>query len=126
MGNAEHKNTTVDQRIANRLRALRSEKGWSLDQLGQRSSVSRATLSRLENAEVSATANVLGKLCAAYGLTLSRLMAMVEDDYTALIRPAINHCGRIRKPVIGAAPCRHRRNPSPAKCWSVHSSPEPG
>ena len=37
-------------------------------------SVSRASLSRLENAEVSPTASVLGRLCAAYGLTMSRLM----------------------------------------------------
>jgi quercetin dioxygenase-like cupin family protein len=48
--------------------------------------VSRATLSRLENAEVSATAAVLGKLCAVYELAMSRLMHMVEDAFTALVR----------------------------------------
>jgi len=78
---------SVDQRIATRLKALRLERGWSLNQLAERSSVSRATLSRLENAEVSATANVLGRLCAAYGLTLSRLMVMIENDFVPLIRP---------------------------------------
>jgi transcriptional regulator with XRE-family HTH domain len=57
-----------------------------LDELARRSGVSRATLSRLENAEVSATASVLGKLCAAYGLTMSRLMHMVEDDFAPLVR----------------------------------------
>lgn len=74
----------IDQRIAGRLRALRQERGWSLDDLAGRSGVSRATLSRLENAEVSATANVLGRLCAAYGMTLSRLMHLVEDDFPPL------------------------------------------
>jgi transcriptional regulator with XRE-family HTH domain len=65
---------SIDRRIAQRLRSLRAGRGWSLDELAGRSKVSRATLSRLENAEVSATASVLGKLCAAYDLTMSRLM----------------------------------------------------
>lgn len=77
---------TIDQRIAERIRALRNERGWSLDELARRSGVSRATLSRLENAEVSPTASVLGKLCAAYGLTMSRLMLMVEDTFPPLVR----------------------------------------
>lgn len=78
----------IDQRIAQRLKGLRAERHWSLDELAQRSQVSRATLSRLENAEVSATASVLGKLCAAYGLTVSRLMHMTEDGFTAVLSRA--------------------------------------
>lgn len=77
---------TLDDRIGDRLRALRMGRGWSLDDLAERSGISRATLSRLENAEVSATAAVLGKLCAVHGLTVSRLMLMVEDRFTAAIR----------------------------------------
>ncbi|WP_048648339.1 helix-turn-helix domain-containing protein [Nitratireductor soli] len=73
--------SAFDNRIAQRLRALRGERGWSLDALAERSNVSRATLSRLENAEVSPTASVLGRLCAAYGITVSRLMYLVEDDF---------------------------------------------
>ena len=84
----ETDDTAVDRRIARRLKALRGERGWSLDALAGHSGVSRATLSRLENAEVSATASVLGKLCAAYGLTLSRLMHMVEDGFAPLVRRA--------------------------------------
>lgn len=76
----------IDRRIARRLRDLRGERGWSLDELAGHSGVSRATLSRLENADVSATAHVLGKLCSAYGLTVSRLMHMVEDDFAPLVR----------------------------------------
>ena len=76
----------MDHKIAERLRALRAERGWSLDDLARRSKVSRATLSRLENAEVSPTASVLGRLCAAYGMTLSRLMHMVEDGFEPLVR----------------------------------------
>ena len=76
----------IDRRIAQRLKSLRAERGWSLDELARRGAVSRATLSRLENGEVSPTTSVLGKLCAAYGLPMSRLMRMVEDDFAPLIR----------------------------------------
>jgi transcriptional regulator with XRE-family HTH domain len=71
---------SLDLRIAERLKALRAGRGWSLEELAKQSEISRATLSRLENAEVSATASALGKLCAAYGLTMSRLMHLVEED----------------------------------------------
>ncbi|MCE8000958.1 MAG: helix-turn-helix domain-containing protein [Rhodobiaceae bacterium] len=70
-------------RLANRLSSLRHERGWSLDQLAKASGLSRASLSRLENAEVSPTADSLGKLCAAFGLPMSRLLMMVEDSFAA-------------------------------------------
>lgn len=78
--------TSLDMQIAARLRALRAERNWSLDELARRSGVSRATLSRLENAEVSPTASVLGRLCAAYGMAMSRLMRMVEEEFDPVIR----------------------------------------
>jgi transcriptional regulator with XRE-family HTH domain len=57
---------------------LRTERGWSLDALAERTAISRATLSRLERAELSPTAAMLGRLCTVYGWTLSRLMAEAE------------------------------------------------
>lgn len=78
----------LDQRLADRLRGLRQERGWSLDDLAVRAGLSRATLSRLENAEVSPTANALGKLCGAYGMTMSRLLRMVEDGFAPLVPAA--------------------------------------
>lgn len=86
MGQSIASEDPLDRRIAERLRGLRGARGWSLEALAERSGVSRATLSRLENAEVSATAGVLGRLCAVYGLTLSRLMHMVEGDFAPLMR----------------------------------------
>ncbi len=77
-----------DLRLAARLRALRQERGWSLDRLAELSGVSRATLSRLETGEVSGTASVLNRLCAAHGLTLSRLMGQVEDTFPPLVPAA--------------------------------------
>lgn len=72
-------------RLADRLRRLRQEAGWSLETLAKRSGVSRATLSRMENAEVSPSAEALGKLCAAYRMPMSRLIQMVEQDFAALV-----------------------------------------
>ncbi len=85
MENKYGANTSIDWLLAQRLKALRTERGWSLDELARRSSVSRATLSRLENGEVSPTTNVLGKLCATYGLPMSRLIRMVEEHFIPLI-----------------------------------------
>lgn len=77
--------STLDARIARHLRMLRTERGWSLDDLASRSGVSRATLSRMENAEVSPTAAALGKLCAVHGITLSRLMHLAEAEFAPLV-----------------------------------------
>ncbi|MGV6805417.1 MAG: helix-turn-helix domain-containing protein [Ruegeria sp.] len=72
---------TLSNRLALHLSELRHSRGMSLDQLAQASGVSRATLSRMEKAEVSPTAENLGRLCAAYGLPMSRLLMMVEDSF---------------------------------------------
>ncbi len=75
----------LSHRLAARLNELRHERGWSLDQLADHSDISRATLSRMEKGEVSPTAETLGRLCAAYGLPMSRLLMMVEDSFDARV-----------------------------------------
>lgn len=72
----------LSARLAGRLKDLRQSRGWPLDHLAAESGLSRATLSRMEKGEVSPTAESLGRLCAAYGLPLSRLMMMVEESFT--------------------------------------------
>jgi transcriptional regulator with XRE-family HTH domain len=76
----------IERRIAQRLTALRAERGWSLDALAKRSGVSRATLSRLERCELSPTAAMLGKLCTVYGWTMSRLIAQAESSSPDVVR----------------------------------------
>jgi transcriptional regulator with XRE-family HTH domain len=82
---AVHVDESIDQRIAQRLKGLRAERSWPLDELASRSGVSRATLSRIENAEVSPTAMVLGKICTAFGITLSRLMMLAEEGFAPVV-----------------------------------------
>lgn len=75
-----------DALLAHRLKSLRQEHQFSLDQLAEASGISRGTLSRLEKGDVSPTTHVLGKLCSAYGLSMSRLMAMVETQFAPLVK----------------------------------------
>lgn len=75
----------LDIRIAQRLKVLRADHKLSLDQLAQKTDISRASLSRIENGDVSPTAAVLGKLGAVYKITMSQLMALAEADFEPLI-----------------------------------------
>ena len=67
-------------RLAQRLRAERDARAWSLAELAERSGVSRAMISRVERGEASPTASLLGRLSGAFGLTLSALLARAEAD----------------------------------------------
>lgn len=78
----------VEVRLAERLGELRAERGWSLEELAQRSGVSRSTLSRAERGEISPTTSLLGKLCAVHGRTLSQLLSEVEAEPARLVRAA--------------------------------------
>lgn len=69
----------LDAQIAARIRAERDSRGWSLDELAQRSGVSRAMISKVERQESSPTAALLGRLSAAFGLTLSQLLVRAEQ-----------------------------------------------
>lgn len=70
---------SLDAQIALRIRAEREGRDWSLDELAQRSGVSRAMISKVERRESSPTAALLGRLSAAFGLTLSQLLARAEQ-----------------------------------------------
>ncbi|CAL9356779.1 HTH-type transcriptional regulator SutR [Streptomyces sp. enrichment culture] len=78
----------VDVRLGVRLAALRAERGWSLEELAERSGVSRSTLSRAERAQTSPTASLLNRLCAVYGRTMSQLLSEVEAQPVPLVRAA--------------------------------------
>ncbi|PWC32275.1 XRE family transcriptional regulator [Azospirillum sp. TSO35-2] len=68
----------IDRRLATRLRALRAERGLTLDGLAERSGVSRSMISLVERGESSPTATVLDRLAAGLGVTLAALFADAE------------------------------------------------
>jgi transcriptional regulator with XRE-family HTH domain len=87
MGEATlHDAEQMETRLAERLAELRVERGWSLDELAGRTGISRSTLLRLERVEISPTASLLNLLCAAYGRTMSWLLAEVESEPPRLVR----------------------------------------
>ncbi|MET3494519.1 helix-turn-helix domain-containing protein [Variovorax boronicumulans] len=64
----------IDALIATRLLALRQGKGLSLVQLAELSGVSKAMISKVERAQSSPTAVLLGKLAAGLGVSLAQLL----------------------------------------------------
>jgi transcriptional regulator with XRE-family HTH domain len=80
----EHKDPTP--LLAARIREERRLRDWTLDEFARRSGVSKAMLSKLERAESSPTAALLGKISGALGLTLGDLLTSVETSRGRLIR----------------------------------------
>jgi transcriptional regulator with XRE-family HTH domain len=70
----------ITLKIAARVRGERTARRWSLDDLSERSEVSKAMISKIERAEASPTAALLGRLSGAYGITLSALLAEGEIE----------------------------------------------
>lgn len=64
----------LDAAIGQRLQALRQARGLSLAGLAEASGVSKAMISRVERAQSSATAALLGRLASGLGTTLSELL----------------------------------------------------
>ena len=73
-------------RLAHHLRGLRERHNLTLAVLADRSGLSRATLSRIENAEVSPTAETLGRLATVYALPISQLLAPLEQGFQPVVR----------------------------------------
>lgn len=76
----------IDSRLGTRIRAERESRGWSLTELAARASVSRAMIHKVERGESSPTANLLGKLSGAFGLSMSTLLARAEAGTGHLLR----------------------------------------
>jgi transcriptional regulator with XRE-family HTH domain len=75
----------TDRLVARRLARIRAARGLTLDGLAQLSGVSRAMISRVERGEASPTAQLLGRLSSALGMTLSSFFAD-EAAETPLVR----------------------------------------
>src|SRR6201989_1744876 len=76
----------VTLKIAARIRGERTARRWSLDDLAERAAVSKAMISKIERAEVSPTAALLGRLAASLGWTLSAMLAENERPVQGPIR----------------------------------------
>ena len=59
--------------LAERVRTLRKERGWTLEQAAQAAGLARSTLSKIENAQMSPTYDGLKKLAEGLGITVPQL-----------------------------------------------------
>jgi transcriptional regulator with XRE-family HTH domain len=72
-------------RLGERVRALRRERGWTLEHLAERSGVSRAMISKLERGEKNPTLVVAAKVAEGLGVSLSRLVGIEESRRVVLV-----------------------------------------
>jgi transcriptional regulator with XRE-family HTH domain len=86
--NSPNPETDINQRIAQRVSALRAERGLSLDALASKCNVSRSMISLIERGESSPTAVVLDKLSFGLGVTLASFFEAPQPDASPLARRA--------------------------------------
>jgi transcriptional regulator with XRE-family HTH domain len=100
--------TDLNRRIADRVRSLRTARGLTLEELAERSGVSRSMISLIERGESSPTAVLLERLAAGLGVPLAGLF----DAPAAASQPVARRAGQgqWRDPASGYV----RRNVSPA------------
>jgi transcriptional regulator with XRE-family HTH domain len=72
-------------RLGERVRALRRERGWTLEVLAQRSGVSRAMISKLERGEKNPTLVVAAKVAEGLGMNLSELVGVEEKRKVVVV-----------------------------------------
>lgn len=77
--------SNLDKDLARRLTELRRARNWPLEDLAERTGISRATLSRIERGDTSPTASVLGKLAAAFGLSMAELFGAASATIERLV-----------------------------------------
>lgn len=74
-------------RIGERLRRLRRERGWTLEDLAARTGLSRAYLSRLEGGDRQPSLSALSEVAWAYGIPFSSLFAPeTESRHGVIVR----------------------------------------
>jgi transcriptional regulator with XRE-family HTH domain len=73
-------------RLAARLRALRKERDLTLEELAERSDVSRSALSKIERGEINPSLMVVNKIADAFDVSVAQLIG-VEGRRTAVRVP---------------------------------------
>jgi transcriptional regulator with XRE-family HTH domain len=65
--------------VAGHVRALRTSRGWSLDELAGRSGVSKGMVVQIEGARTNPSVGTLARIADAFGVTVARLLEPAED-----------------------------------------------
>lgn len=78
----------VGRHLAERLRQLRAERGWSLDRAAQASGVSKAMLGQIERGESSPTVATLWKIATGFNCSLSSFLVAPPPAAATVLRRA--------------------------------------
>jgi transcriptional regulator with XRE-family HTH domain len=73
--------------LARAVQALRTERGWSLDQLMARSGVSKGVLVALEQGRANPNLATLARIADAFGVPVTRLIEMTDEPAVRISGP---------------------------------------
>ena len=68
----------LNENLGKRVKKLRADRGWSLEELATASGVSRSMLSEIEREKANPTLTVTFRIARAFGLTLQELIESAE------------------------------------------------
>lgn len=68
----------INENLGRRVKKLRADRGWSLEELANASGVSRSMLSEIEREKANPTLTVTFRIARAFGLTLQELIESAE------------------------------------------------
>ncbi len=81
--NAETKASAEPLDLGVRIRELRTERGWSLDEAAARTGLSRSSLYKIEKDKMSPTFDALRKLAEGFGIAVQQLLVAPGDRRAA-------------------------------------------
>lgn len=87
-GPDEHPSCALEQIIAQRVREFRLAKGVSMTELARRTSMSKAMLSKIENAQTSCSLSTLSRLAETLDVPVTALFRGVDAEREAVFTPA--------------------------------------
>lgn len=77
-------------KLGENLKALRSRRGWTLQQVSRQTGVAVSTLSKVENDQMSLTYDKLLQISEGLGLSLAEFLSQEESENGGLARRSIN------------------------------------
>lgn len=116
-GNGEHPAGALEQVIAMRVREFRLGKGVSMGELARRTGISKAMLSKIENAQTSCSLSSLARLAETLEVPVTALFRGVDAEREAVYTPAGHGAQIVRRgsnvghlyQLLGALRGEHKR-----------------
>src|SRR6185437_10936149 len=127
--------TDITGALARTMQMLRTERGWSLDQLATRSGVSKGVLVALEQGRSNPNLATLARISDAFGVPVTRLVELTSEPEVRITgarearvlwtaRPAVRARSSGRRKRRGRRNCGAGRC-SPARAGAAMRTPRP-